>query len=72
MLNKWREQSNQRGETKKSEFIKHLSPIAWTHINFQGKYEFLSTDETIDIDTLLNKILVNEADFKSKNGANFN
>ncbi|MBF0301006.1 MAG: hypothetical protein HQK51_20020 [Oligoflexia bacterium] len=50
---------------------KHLSPIAWTHINFQGKYEFLSTDETIDIDTLLNKILVSEAGFKSKNGANF-
>jgi hypothetical protein len=40
--------------------IKHLSPVTWTHINFQGKYEFLSTQETIDIDAWLDRILISE------------
>jgi TnpA family transposase len=64
MLNRWMEQCDRRGESEISDFIKHLSPVAWTHVNFQGRYEFLSADETIDIDTWLSKILVNESDFK--------
>ncbi|MBF0298692.1 MAG: Tn3 family transposase [Oligoflexia bacterium] len=63
MLNKWMERSDRRGETKKSEFIRGLSPVAWTHVNFQGIYEFLATNEAIDIDNLLDKILIDEADF---------
>lgn len=56
MLNKWMEQCDQRGETKKSAFIKHMSPAAWRHINFQGKYEFLLSEGAIDIDSLLDKM----------------
>ncbi|MBF0300083.1 MAG: Tn3 family transposase [Oligoflexia bacterium] len=63
MLDKLMKQSNYRGETKISEFIKHLSPVAWTHVNFQGKYEFLATNEIIDIDTWLKNIVISEADF---------
>lgn len=63
MLNQWMEQSERKGETKKSEFIQHLSPAAWTHVNFQGKYEFLAAHDAIDIDTLLD-ILIVEEDFK--------
>ncbi|MBF0366616.1 MAG: Tn3 family transposase [Oligoflexia bacterium] len=66
MLNRWMEQSDRQGETKKSTFIKHMSPVAWTHINFQGKYEFLSPHETIDIDALLNEILISDDAFKKK------
>ena len=51
---------------KKSHYIKHLSPVAWTHVNFQGKYEFLLSHEEIDIDGWLDKILVSESDFKNK------
>jgi TnpA family transposase len=65
MLNKWMEQCDRRGESKKSEFIKYLSPVAWTHVNFQGRYEFLSSHEKIDIDTWLNEILITEDDFKA-------
>lgn len=67
MLNRWKEQSDRNGEVQKSEFIKQLSPAAWTHVNFQGRYEFLSPLETIDIDGWLDKILINESDFM-KNG----
>lgn len=64
MLTQWMEQSDRRGESKKSEFIKNLSPVAWTHVNFQGRYEFLSSHEKIDIDNWLDEILVSENDFK--------
>ena len=64
MLNRWMEQSERRGETKKIEFIRNLSPVAWTHANFHGRYEFLSTHEEINIDAWLDKILVTEKDFQ--------
>lgn len=54
-----------RVKVKKSEFIKYLSPVAWTHVNFQGRYEFLSSHETIDIDSWLQGLLISEDDFKS-------
>jgi TnpA family transposase len=66
MLNQWMEQSDAKGESEKSKFIKQLSPVAWTHINFQGRYEFLSSHEEIDINGWLDKILVNDSDFKKK------
>ncbi len=65
MLNQWMEQCDRRGESEKSAFIKCLSPVAWTHVNFQGRYEFLSSQETIDIDTWLDQILINKDDFKT-------
>jgi TnpA family transposase len=66
MLNQWMEQCDRKGESEKSEFIKYLSPVAWTHVNFQGRYEFLSSQETIDIDDWLDKIVVSESEFKQK------
>ena len=66
MLNQWIEQCDARGESEKSKYIKHLSPVAWTHVNFQGRYEFLSSHEGIDIDSWLDTLLVNESDFKKK------
>lgn len=65
MLNRWMEQCDQKGESKKSEYIKYLLPVAWTHINFQGRYEFLSSHETIDIDSWLQGLLISEDDFKT-------
>jgi len=41
--------------TKRALFIKRLSPVAWTHINFYGQYEFLA-ENIIDIDGLLNQL----------------
>lgn len=65
MLNQWMEQCERRREIEKSTFIKCLSPVAWTHVNFQGRYEFLSSQEVIEIDAWLDRILINEDEFKS-------
>jgi len=35
------------------------------HVNFQSRYEFLSSQETIEIDAWLDRILINEDDFKT-------
>lgn len=47
------------------ELIKRLSPIAWRHINMNGRYEFLTILEIFDLNaTLTNLIFDNEKDYK--------
>ena len=63
MLDKWLTRCKLKGEKQKCEFIKSLSPVTWTHVNFHGIYEFLATPEVIDIDRWLDKLQITEADF---------
>ncbi|MDY6895616.1 MAG: Tn3 family transposase, partial [Thermotogota bacterium] len=41
-------------QQEKYEFVKRLSPVAWIHINFLGRYSFMG-NRIIDIESLLNK-----------------
>lgn len=68
MLDKWLARCDRKGEKKKSEFIKSLSPVAWTHVNFHGIYEFMTTPELIDIDGWLDKMNITETDFLKLGG----
>lgn len=53
------------GHTEVLEFIQRLSPIAWRHINLNGRYEFLTLLETMDLNTILtNLIFDNESAYK--------
>lgn len=63
MLDKWLARCEHNGEKQKCEFIRGLSPVAWTHVNFHGIYEFLTAAEAIDIDGWLDKLCITEADF---------
>ena len=36
--------------------LKQISPIAWQHINFLGRYEFEKLDIAIRIDKIVDKI----------------
>lgn len=62
LLTKLKDHFDHLGQTEKSHFIKRLSPVAWTHINFYGQYEFLD-EETIDIEGLLQNIDYNTLNF---------
>jgi TnpA family transposase len=42
-----------RGETQQVVLLKHISPIAWQHVNFYGRYTFISVPELIDIEALI-------------------
>lgn len=58
MLTRLFQQSESQGNIELGNLIKRLSPVAWTHVNFYGKYEFLSSEESIDIDKMLGKISI--------------
>ncbi|MDQ3397437.1 MAG: transposase [Deinococcota bacterium] len=33
--------------------FKQISPVAWQHVNFAGRYEFRKTPEHIDLDAMV-------------------
>lgn len=45
------------GQEVKLEEMKYCSPVAWTHINFNGSYTFSFDGEKLDINQLLQEIL---------------
>jgi TnpA family transposase len=49
ILNELKEESDSRGDVERSQKLIRLSPTAWTHINFQGRYIFLDNLMTSDI-----------------------
>lgn len=49
ILNGLKEESDQKGDYERSKKLIRLSPVAWTHINFQGRYTFLENNKMIDI-----------------------
>ena len=53
MQNKRQEEINVNEEIN---FLKQVSPTAWQHINFLGRYEFEKMDNLINIDEIVDKI----------------
>ena len=44
------------GDVQGATLIKQISPVAWQHINFYGRYEFSKQPEAIDIDTIIQEL----------------
>lgn len=44
------------GDNKKLENLRHCSPVAWSHINFNGSYSFSFDGNQLDVDDLLRQI----------------
>ena len=44
------------GDVQGSDLIKQISPVAWQHINFYGRYEFSKTSEAIDMDAIIQEL----------------
>ncbi|MBZ9626313.1 Tn3 family transposase [Clostridium sp. FP2] len=38
---------------KDSDVLKHISPVAWQHINLYGRYEFNTKSKSIDMDAII-------------------
>ena len=55
LLTKLMDHWDRRENIENCDFVKRLSPVAWTHINFYGKYEFLS-ENFIEIDDVLKQL----------------
>ncbi len=50
------ERKKKTGEDYDTNRLKHISPVAWQHINFLGRYEFGRIDKPISIDKLVDEI----------------
>jgi TnpA family transposase len=49
--------SDSCGDTARVSLLSHVSPVAWQHINFYGRYEFSRQSETIDMAAILQQLL---------------
>ncbi len=41
------------GDHRGAALLKHVSPVAWQHINLYGRYEFRRPTRSIDIDAVV-------------------
>ena len=57
LLNTLVEAKELQGLVEAAQRIKTISPLAWQHINFAGRYEFRTEDKPIDIQDLLKGLL---------------
>jgi len=61
------------GRLQEVELVKRLSPVAWTHINLYGKYDFLSDEEMIDMDDVISRLTQTEINlYDNQNSLLFN
>ena len=53
ILSRLLEHQERTGDTRGAEATKRISPIAWQHINLQGRFEFLKTPDGLNVDTII-------------------
>jgi TnpA family transposase len=56
ILNDLKAESDLRGDIERSQKIVRLSPAAWTHLNFQGRYTFLDNSLHLGIDKIAKRL----------------
>jgi len=53
LLSRLLEIKQQQGDLGVAERLMHISPVAWQHVNFHGRYEFTKIPTSIDLDVLI-------------------
>jgi hypothetical protein len=49
--------NQEKGEQDPAALLRHISPVAWQHINFYGRFEFASIPLLIDIASIVQRIM---------------
>ena len=44
------------GDVQEAALLKHISPVAWQHINLSGRYEFRNGPEAININEIVREL----------------
>jgi TnpA family transposase len=47
------------GQEKARQIMNRISPVAWQHINFTGRYKFMSKNHVTDIETVVHFLWIN-------------
>ncbi len=58
-------QKEQEGKKAEAEIIKHISPVAWRHVNFLGRFEFHRQQNTINMEEIIS--LLKDVDWQRLN-----
>ena len=53
LLDRLIDQKEAAGDTVSAAVLAEIAPVAWQHINFYGRYEFVTMPERIDLDALI-------------------
>ncbi|MCI0459139.1 MAG: Tn3 family transposase [Gemmataceae bacterium] len=56
VLSRLLEHQEKSGDVEGAEATKQVSPIAWQHVNLQGRYEFLSQPEPLNLDAVIREL----------------
>jgi hypothetical protein len=54
--------NEQHGDPDPAALLRHISPVAWQHINFYGRYEFAKLPAYIDMDKIVQDIVLRPVD----------
>jgi hypothetical protein len=46
----------ERGNAVAAASLEQISPVAWQHINFHGRYEFTKSIQPIDIEAIVQEL----------------
>ena len=56
ILSRLLEHQERTGDTQGAEATKKVSPIAWQHINLQGRYEFQKQPDPLNMDAIIREL----------------
>jgi len=56
LISKLIERGERKGDTQAVARFNQISPVAWQHVNFAGRYEFRRTPERIDLDAMVDTL----------------
>jgi hypothetical protein len=51
----------EQGDASSVNSLEQVSPVAWQHINFYGRYEFTKTIQPIDIDAIVQELVTRQS-----------
>lgn len=57
------------GNSHQSELLRRVSPVAWQHINFHGRYEFNKSPKMIDVASLVQQLAQYDIELLEKDGS---
>ena len=61
----------EKGDAAASAALEKVSPVAWQHINFYGRYEFTKSVQVIDIEAIVQELVRNSgSDHTTERAAN--
>jgi hypothetical protein len=57
ILSRLLEDQERTSDTQGAEATKKIAPIAWQHINLQGRYEFQKAPDALNVDAIIRALI---------------